>query len=125
VTLGAGGPIAVGDVLEVDFPEHRPPGSEQEGTRPALVVGLPRRLGIPRYPVLLVAPLTSDRGQAWAGAAPALYPRLSEGGLPAPSLLLLDQVRSLDLSRVVKRIGKLSNDEYAPIAASIRYMLFS
>ncbi len=43
-------PIKIGDVLLVALPRHFPLGHEQEGMRPSIVVGLPRRLGKPRYP---------------------------------------------------------------------------
>jgi mRNA interferase MazF len=55
-----------GDLFIVHFPAHRPPGREQEDVRPALVVGIPGVLGQPRYPMMLIAPLTSDHGQPWA-----------------------------------------------------------
>ena len=86
-----------------------PPGREQIGVRPAIVLGLPERLGKPRFPVVLVAPLTTDRRQDWALVSPALYPRLAVGlgGLPSPSIVLLDQTRFLSVSRISAWIGAL------------------
>jgi mRNA interferase MazF len=93
------GVVSVGDIVSADFPEHNPEGHEQEGARPAVVVGLPEKLGASRFPTLLLAPLTSDRGEArrWAAKSPSLYPRLSKGtaGLRSNSICLLDQVRAL------------------------------
>jgi len=51
-----------GDVVIALFPEHVPAGHEQRGVRPAIVLGFPEKLGQPRFPVVLVAPLTTDRG---------------------------------------------------------------
>jgi mRNA interferase MazF len=86
--------LAVGDVVLAQFPEHLPPGHEQQGLRPAIVVGLPDRLGLPRFPIVALVPLTTDRGEAWSTHNPALYPRLAArtGGLRVDSLALLDQV---------------------------------
>lgn len=50
-----GSPLAPGDIVLGRFPEHLSPGHEQGGPRPALVVGLPGRLGIPRFPLVLLA----------------------------------------------------------------------
>lgn len=50
--------IQIGDVLRVQFPAQRPPGHEQIGTRPAVVVGIPDRVGAPRFPSLMVVPFT-------------------------------------------------------------------
>jgi mRNA interferase MazF len=73
---------------------------EQQGYRPAIVVAVPDLLDIPRFPLIVVIPLTTDRGQKWATASSNLYPRFSAGvaGLRSPSVALLDQVRALDVS---------------------------
>jgi mRNA interferase MazF len=91
-----------------EFPEHDPKGHEREGLRPALVLGVPSK---PRFPVLLAAPMTTDHAQPWAKAAPGIYIRLPKGvgGLPADSLLLLDQTRSLDAARVRRLLGTLDS----------------
>ena len=116
--------VSVGDVVAVALPNHRPDGREQEGFRPAIVVGLPDFLGVPRFPVALVVPLTSDRQQAWALESPSLYPRLpaATGGLRSPSIVLLDQLRSLDARRLRRYLGSLSTKEYASIRNGLNAM---
>lgn len=86
-----------------------PPGREQYGVRPAIVMGLPDRLGRPRFPVVMLTPLTTNRGQAWAANSPRLYPLLAEGlgDLPSASIILLDQTRFLSVSRISGWIGAL------------------
>ncbi len=71
--------------------------------RPAVVVGLPELAGAPRFGVVIVAPMTTDRGQQWADRSPGLYPRYPAGtaNLKSSSMCLLDQVRALDVERVV------------------------
>ncbi|NJM71489.1 MAG: type II toxin-antitoxin system PemK/MazF family toxin [Scytonema sp. RU_4_4] len=106
--------LACGDVVIVALPTHTPRGREQQGTRPAVVVGVPS--GEARYPILMIAPLTTQSG-SWALNNPSLYPRLEAGagGLPQSSIVLLDQTRGLDINRVVAYLGTLTSEQYAPI----------
>lgn len=114
--------LGLGALLVAAFPEHDPSGREQEGPRPAVLVGLPAHAGRPCFPVLLVAPVTTFRGQDWATAAPGLYPVLTAGmgGLRADSVVLVDQTRALDASRVTRFLGALTPGEYAPIRSGLR-----
>lgn len=107
--------LELGDVVTARFPVHNPHGHEQEGYRPAVVVGLPERLGPPRFKTVLVAPLTTDRGGAWSKSA--LYPRLAAGvgGLPDNSLVLLEQTRALGTDRMVRYLGQLTEAQYGPV----------
>ncbi|NJN48962.1 MAG: type II toxin-antitoxin system PemK/MazF family toxin [Alkalinema sp. RL_2_19] len=104
--------LQFGDVLNIRLPSQSPQGHEQEGLRPAIVVGLPERAGKTRFPVVFVVPVTSDRGQDWANAAPLLYPRFSagSGGLRSASIRLLDQLRCVDVRRIVDFRGSLSKE---------------
>jgi mRNA interferase MazF len=117
--------LSVGDVIVAALPEQVPPGREQKGYRPVIVVGVPGALGTPRYPMLLVIPLTTNRDQSWAMDCPALYPVLAagEGALPTSSIALLDQVRSLDKSRVKRYIGTLTPQQYQPILNGLSKMM--
>ncbi len=74
--------------------------------------------------MLIVAPLTTDRGQDWIAGNP-LYVRLEAGvgGLPANSVVLLDQVRALDVTRMARLLGTLSVTEYAPIQQGLKGLL--
>jgi mRNA interferase MazF len=95
--------LQFGDIVTARFPQQNPQGREQEGYRPAIVVGFPNRLGIPRFSLIVVIPMTTDRGQTWAITSPDLYPRFAAGvaGLSSPSIALLDQVRVLDVNRLI------------------------
>jgi len=105
-----------GDIYLAAFPEHDPSGHDQEGVRPALVLAVPARA---RFPVLLAAPMTTDRAQAWAVSSPGIYLRLPKGagGLPVDSILLLDQTRSLDAGRVRRFLGALDQAAFASVLA--------
>jgi mRNA interferase MazF len=117
--------LEIRDVVLVRLPRHSPRGYEQEGLRPGVIVGVPRIAGEPRFPVLLLAPFTTDRGYQWSYQSPELYPRLESGAghLSTKSICLLDQTRAIDLSRVVRRWGRSSADEFAPIQNGIQMIL--
>lgn len=118
-------PAAIGAVIVAKLPGHDPSGHEQHGARPVILVGLPDRLGMPRFPMVLVTPVTSDHGQPWGTASPHLYPHLpaGSGGLPVPSIALLDQTRTVDARRLGDYLGTLSAAELAPIRDSLLRML--
>jgi mRNA interferase MazF len=118
-------PIVIGDVVIARFPTQNPQGREQEGIRPALIIGIPQKLGTPRFPLIIVVPMTSDRAQSWAVASPTLYPKLASGeaGLPQNSIILLDQVRAIDSNRIVRYLGTLASDRYRPILDSLQTIL--
>ena len=117
--------LATGDVISALFPEHLPGGHEQQGLRPAVVVGVPERLGEPRFEVLVVVPMTTDRDQQWSKRSPALYPRFARGTakLRSPSICLLDQVRAIGAERVRGYRGTLTAGQYRPIHAGLREMM--
>lgn len=116
--------VSLRDVLLVQLPKRDPKGHEQEGTRPVIVVGLPDTLGKTRFPILVVVPLTTQIGK-WVTVSPKLYPSLEkgQGGLPLRSTALLDQVASLDATRVLRKIGRLSTKEFAPIRLGLKSIL--
>jgi mRNA interferase MazF len=90
-----------------------------------VVVGMPERLGAPRFEVLVVVPMTTDRGQQWLERSPALYPRLEKGtaNLRSPSICLLDQVRSIGAERVRGYRGTLRAEQYRPIHDGLRKLI--
>jgi mRNA interferase MazF len=117
--------LQIGDVVTAKFPSQNPSGREQEGYRPAIVVGLPSRLGKLRFPLVFVVPMTTDRGQEWADINSELYVRFSAGvaGLKSPSIALLDQARAIDVSRIAAYRGSLTPQEYAAIAEALQKII--
>jgi len=69
--------------------------------------------------------MTTDREQEWAAINPHLYVRFAAGvaGLKSPSIALLDQVRAIDISRIVAYRGSLTTQEYAAIAKSLHQIM--
>jgi mRNA interferase MazF len=101
--------IERGSVVVVDLEptlEH-----EKRGARPCVVVSDPEVVSAPRYPLLVVVPVTGRAGQG------ALYPSVAPGasGLRQPSWALTDQVRSVDKRRVQRLVGRVSEAEQAAI----------
>ena len=111
------------DLLLAELPTRFPPGHEQTGLRPVLVVANPYNLGTPRYPTLIVVPLSSNIG-LWSKNSPKLYPVLTKGlaGLVFDSVALLDNIMALDVSRVRRRLGCLGLEEYAAVRDGLLHM---
>lgn len=78
-------------------------GAEIRRTRPALV--LQNDIANRHSPITIVAAITSQFEEP-------LYPtevlvRAPEGGLAVDSVVLLNQLRSLDTQRLIRRLGRL------------------
>ncbi|WP_406676416.1 type II toxin-antitoxin system PemK/MazF family toxin [Moorella sp. ACPs] len=110
--------VAAGDILLIALPVHDPKGHEQEGVRPAVVVGVPQ--GPVRYPVVIVVPLTTRSGP-WAKQNSNLYQPLppGAGGIPQASIVLIDQVRAVDVRRVKAHLGTFEEKTFEPIRSSL------
>lgn len=115
--------LQVRAVVLVHFPPQIPSGREQENKRPAVVVALPNVTGATRYSLIVVVPLTTQTG-AWVIQNPTLYPRLQAGmgNLRYDSTVLLNQIRALDIKRVLGYRGILTAEEYQPIEAGLKAM---
>jgi mRNA interferase MazF len=110
--------VAAGDIFLIALLVHDPKGHEQEGVRPAVVVGVPQ--GPVLYPVVIVVPLTTRSGP-WAKQNPNLYQPLppGAGGIPRASIVLIDQVRAVDVRRVKAYLGTLEEKTFEPIRSSL------
>jgi mRNA interferase MazF len=115
--------FTIRDILLVDFPPQTPALHEQQVTRPAVVVGRPSNTGTMRFELVIVVPITRQSGD-WTAQNPILYPSLQAGvgNLTAESIVLLDQVRAVDIRRVLRYLGSLTPEEYQPIADGLKAM---
>ena len=91
-----------GDVYLVNFDPTL--GAEIRKTRPALIVQ--NDIANRHSPITIVAALTSQFDDP-------LYPtevlvRAREGGLQADSVVVLNQLRSMDKLRLIRRLGRLT-----------------
>jgi mRNA interferase MazF len=112
--------VAPQSIWFFELPDMEPAGHEQVKPRPCIVVGNPAEIQRPRFPVVMVVPLTT----AVLPDLP-LYPRLEAGvgGLNAPATAMIDQMRVVGLARVRFRIGELADPDMRPIIAGLRLLL--
>lgn len=91
-------------------------GSEQNGTRPVVVVQ--NDLGNKYSPTVLVAPLTSKSHKKIY--LPTHIEIKANGKITRDSLILLEQVRVLDKTRLKSFICSLTNEQIEKINISLK-----
>jgi len=94
-------------------------GSEQGGIRPVLVIQ--NDVGNRYSPTVIVLAIT---GQVNKARLPTHVPVAAEGtGLQKDSVILAEQIRTLDKRRLRERIGSLSPEVMAQVTAALRISL--
>ena len=78
-------------------------GSEQKGTRPVVIIQ--NNVGNKHSPTVIIAAITSKAGVK--AKLPTHYYIGAGNGLELPSLVLLEQIRTIDKRRLSGYIGKL------------------
>jgi mRNA-degrading endonuclease toxin of MazEF toxin-antitoxin module len=108
-----------GQLINALLPERTPHGYELKGVRPCVLLVDPAGIQPIRYPMLIVAPLTTKELDPLP-----LYIRLDKatGGLPRASTVLLDQLLTIDTRRVRAYIGTLTKQQFSPIAEGLSFM---
>ena len=106
-----------GDLYFVTLNPRR--GSEQGGYRPVLVIQ--NNVGNATSTTLIVAPLTSRVRKR--NDLPTHYFVKWAYGLPKPSLVLLEQMRTIDKERVKYYMGRLLDEDMKNIDSFIRTSL--
>lgn len=106
-----------GEIYLVDFEPTR--GAEIKKTRPALII---QNDVANRYsPITIVAAITSQFDAT-------LYPtevsvKAPEGGLNVDGVVLLNQIRSIDKGRLVKRLGAIKLQTMQKVEDALRISL--
>ena len=90
-------------------------GSEQGGTRPVLIIQ--NNLGNRFSPTVIVLPLTSRMGKAPLRTHVPILP--PQGGVKMPSLVLCEQVRTLEKSRLKGFLGALSPEKMRSVERAL------
>jgi mRNA interferase MazF len=111
--------LKIGDVIEITFPRRVPKGHEQEGKRPAIVIGIPEKLDQPRHPLVITIPVTTSSGDWSAKNKLYLSLKKGEGNLLDNSIILTDQVISVDASRIKGLFGTLREERINQIKSII------
>jgi mRNA interferase MazF len=87
-------------------------GSEIQKTRPCLLVA--PDVMIKGLRTVIVVPLTSR------GRATSFRPHVAFKGVPG--LIMLDQIRTVDKSRLLRRLGKVEDRVLANVLAMLRWI---
>jgi mRNA interferase MazF len=93
-------------------------GSEISKTRPAIIIS--NDTGNRYSDRVIVAPITS---KGMEKVYPFEVEIAAEGGVSDASKVLLDQIRTIDKSRLGKRIGRLSQKKMEEVNLAIRISL--
>ena len=101
-------------------------GSEQDGIRPVVV--LQNDIGNKHSPTVIIAPITT---KTKTNIPTHVFINSIESNLPKDSIILVEQLRTIDKARIIKRVGHLSEGimnkikEALKINFSIRGDIFS
>ena len=98
-----------GDIYFADL--GRGIGSEQHGRRPVVIIQ--NNTGNRFSPTVIVAAVSSKVGVK--AKLPTHYYLGAVNGLDAPSIVLLEQLRTVDKRRLTKYIGRLSDEDIRAI----------
>ena len=94
-------------------------GAEIQKRRPALVIQ--NDIDNRHSPVTIVAAITSQvMGQQYPTE---VHVRPPEGGLSKPSMVLLNQIRSVDRRRLITRLGRLRPQTMARVDRALQISL--
>ncbi|HEX3033177.1 MAG TPA: type II toxin-antitoxin system PemK/MazF family toxin [Bacillota bacterium] len=94
-------------------------GSEQGGTRPVLV--LQNDIGNQYSPTTIVAAITSQISKAKLPTHVEV--KAAAGGLERDSVILLEQVRTIDKSRLKEKVTTLDNETMQKVARALEISL--
>lgn len=93
-------------------------GSEQGKTRPALIIQ--NDTNNVYTPITIIAPITS---KIYSKEYPTNVEVTENDGVKEPSTILLNQIRAIDKSRIVKRLGKLNTSKIPAVDIAIKVSL--
>ena len=106
-----------GDVCLIDL--GAPQGCIQGGLRPAIVVQ--NDIGNQYSPTVLVAPVTSQLRKA--NIPTHVFLPHGSGGLKSDSLVLLEQIQTINKNQIVRTIGALDQKQIIHIDNAIKVSL--
>jgi mRNA interferase MazF len=91
-------------------------GSEQGGVRPVLIVQ--NDIGNRYSPTVIAAAITSQRDKTKLPTHIELSPQTC--GLSRDSIVLLEQIRTIDKRRLKERMGRLDNESMSKINQALQ-----
>jgi mRNA interferase MazF len=109
-----------GDVYSADLKPRS--GSEQQGTRPVVVVSHDAFNQVPSWRSVIVVPVSTSKAQAKRGPTALLLPK-GTAGLKHDSVALCHQVTTLDRAKLTKQVGTLPPPLLAQLEAALKAAL--
>ena len=106
-----------GDIYLVDLGKNF--GSEQGGCRPVLLIQ--NNVGNYYGPTLIVAPITSRYLKK--SKQPTNFALVEVDNLVSPSVVLTEQILTIDKSRVIKYVGKISDEQMRSVDKAVKVSL--
>lgn len=94
-------------------------GSEISKTRPALIIQ--NNIANRSSPIIIIAAITSKFDDRLYPTEVLIEP--PEGGLKTTSVILLNQIRLIDLQRLIKRIGAIGLEKLNEVDRAIQISL--
>ncbi|MCL6636039.1 MAG: type II toxin-antitoxin system PemK/MazF family toxin [Peptococcaceae bacterium] len=110
-------PIRRGEIYYADLSPVV--GSEQGGTRPVLIIQ--NDIGNQYSPTTIVAAITSQIDKPKLPTHVAMP--ASPGGLEKNSVILLEQIRTIDKSRLMERVTALDSEMMAEVNQAVKISL--
>jgi mRNA interferase MazF len=104
------------DVVVVPFPYSDQPTDK---LRPALVVSSPKHMA--QSGVAYLVMITSAENSPWLGDV--AVSNLRGAGLPAPSVVRSAKIMTLNIDRIVRRLGALPKTDQEKVAANVALLL--
>ncbi len=108
--------IKRGEIYYADL--GAPVGSEQGGERPVLI--MQNNVGNRHSPTVIAASITSRQNKS--SLPTHVFLHAGAGNLPCDSVVLMEQIRTIDKRRLKGKVGRLNKEE---MAAAERAMLIS
>ena len=105
-----------GDIYYVNLNPFR--GSEQGGIRPCLVIQ--NNLGNRFAPTLIVVTITSRHDKKGSSTH---YLLKGQRGLPSDSLVECEQIHTIDKSRIIRYLGRVSKEDMKQIESILCYSI--
>jgi mRNA interferase MazF len=94
-------------------------GSEISKTRPALIIQ--NNIANRSSPIIIIAAITSKFDDRLYPTEVLIEP--PEGGLKTISVILLNQIRSIDRQRLIRRIGAIGSEKLNEVDRAIQISL--
>ena len=109
--------VRKGDIFYADLSGYQ--GCEQGGTRPVIVIQ--NNLGNKHSPTTIVAVITSKDKRKEQKTHVVLN---DDCGLEEKSLVMLEQIRTLDKRRLKEKVGRCNSDTFSKINKAICVSFF-